>query len=561
MNTKRIEILDHGYIEIIETWGSDERIIESARMSTGKGFNGWGPKCKACGEPFSPPSGLFGTNDVECPSCKACYAAEPGDEKLLRFLWENKHATPFEMAGATIEIKAPIFVFREWHRHRTQCLAGDTMLHFESPKSDKLGRRCIYKMPIAEAWRKWQLTTRASRPERQTEEHAAWSRNRIAGMRLRCANEDTREVVLTHITDIIRGDLKTLLRVTTIGGKTIRASADHKFFTNRGWMRLEDAISAGALLAVERTAREMAMSWETPPVDEAKETWRDVVGWCGIYEVSSEGRVRRCGKSPKRGTVADNGYVVVSLNRPGMQQTRTVHQLVLEAFVGDKPIGMECRHLNSNRIDCRLENLAWGTSLENAQDRIDAGRQQRLTVGFEEIAEWRADGHEVTYDIAVADPWHNFVADGFVVHNSYNEMSARYTPLPNENYIPSIERLMLGSDGKNKQAGTVAGAEALTVENAEWFRKTLDAAYAAEELLYQEALRVGVPKELARVHLPVGRYSRMRATANLRNWLAFLSLRSTTKNPAAQWEIRQFADALHGLLVEPFPRTLDLFNG
>jgi len=83
------KLLDKGYIRLIETWGSDERIVESARMSTQKGFEGWGT------------------------------AQEPGDEKLLRFLYENKHTTPFEMAGATIEVKAPIMVFREWHRHRT----------------------------------------------------------------------------------------------------------------------------------------------------------------------------------------------------------------------------------------------------------------------------------------------------------------------------------------------------------------------------------------------------------------------------------------------------------
>jgi thymidylate synthase (FAD) len=43
-----------------------------------------------------------------------------GDEKLLRYLYEHKHLTPFEMCGLTIEVQAPIFVFREWHRHRTQ---------------------------------------------------------------------------------------------------------------------------------------------------------------------------------------------------------------------------------------------------------------------------------------------------------------------------------------------------------------------------------------------------------------------------------------------------------
>lgn len=103
-------VLDHGYVELIESWGSDERIIEAARMSTSKGFQGWGPRhADACGS-----SGLIQPHI----SCHCTPGA--GDEKLLRYLWENKHHTPFEMAGMTIEVQAPIFVFREWHRHRTQ---------------------------------------------------------------------------------------------------------------------------------------------------------------------------------------------------------------------------------------------------------------------------------------------------------------------------------------------------------------------------------------------------------------------------------------------------------
>lgn len=50
------QVLDHGYVQLIETWGSDERIVEAARMSTGRGFLGWGPKDDG----------------------------SPGDEKLLR---------------------------------------------------------------------------------------------------------------------------------------------------------------------------------------------------------------------------------------------------------------------------------------------------------------------------------------------------------------------------------------------------------------------------------------------------------------------------------------------
>lgn len=256
---KQTKVLDHGYVALVESWGSDERIIEAARMSTGKGFLGWGPLCQKCG--------LTGEylRVARCSQAESgVHVTEPGDEKLLAFLWQNKHATPFEMAGATVEIQAPIFVFREWHRHRAQ---------------------------------------------------------------------------------------------------------------------------------------------------------------------------------------------------------------------------------------------------------------------------------------------------------SYNEMSARYAPLPDLNYIPTVERLMLNASAGGKQAGAATGAQPLTMNAAEFFQRELARVYNEAESLYQEALKAGVPKELARVHLPVGRYSRMRTSANLRNWLAFLALRSTAKNPAAQWEIPQYADVVHEMLAEAFPRTLELFDG
>jgi thymidylate synthase (FAD) len=41
------------------------------------------------------------------------------DAKLIRYLWKNRHTTPFEAVTFTFEVKAPIFVFRQWHRHRT----------------------------------------------------------------------------------------------------------------------------------------------------------------------------------------------------------------------------------------------------------------------------------------------------------------------------------------------------------------------------------------------------------------------------------------------------------
>lgn len=267
----RLPILDHGCIELVESWGSDERIIEAARMSTGKGFLGWGGdyECSFCGyriASLDADQARTPLDERPCPNeiinvdhpTKSSWVLKIGDEKLLRFLWNNAHATPFEMGGMVIEVQAPIFVFREWHRHRTQ---------------------------------------------------------------------------------------------------------------------------------------------------------------------------------------------------------------------------------------------------------------------------------------------------------SYNELSARYTPLPDVNYVPSIERLMINSK-TNKQASTISGTEELTELDAALFQDALKLQYAHVERTYQWALKAGVPKELARVHLPVGRYSRMRASANLRNWLAFLTLRMA---PNAQWEIRQYANAVGEILSKQFPRTWEIF--
>lgn len=155
---------------------------------------------------------------------------------------------------------------------------------------------------------------------------------------------------------------------------------------------------------------------------------------------------------------------------------------------------------------------------------------------------------EVKAPIFVFREWHRHRTQ------SYNEMSARYIPLPDENYVPTIDRIMQTSSS-NKQA---QGVKEIVRSSAWDFQRALKSNYTDLECAYQEALEVGVPKELARLILPVGRYSAMRANANLRNWLAFLTLRMD-KN--AQWEIQQYANAVGELIAQQFPRTWELFIG
>ena len=172
---------------------------------------------------------------------------------------------------------------------------------------------------------------------------------------------------------------------------------------------------------------------------------------------------------------------------------------------------------------------------------------------------------EVQAPIAVFREWHRHRVQSFeetvwgidnLDDTGYNEMSARYAPLPDLNYVPTVERCLAVS-ATNKQAGAVTGSEPITKGSASEWLVELAMAYDDCEKVYQSGLNRGVPKELARMVLPVGRYSRMRASTNLRNWLAFLTLRM---DPAAQWEIRQYAEALGSIIAREFPRTWKLFE-
>lgn len=120
------------------------------------------------------------------------------------------------------------------------------------------------------------------------------------------------------------------------------------------------------------------------------EQWRAVVGFA-LYEVSNLGRVRSWvfrGKRRLRPKVLKAGgrkYPTVALYTEGGtadKHDRTVHRLVLEAFVGPCPPGKECLHRNDVKTDNRMANLRWGTRKENSADaRRNNCRRRKLTDG------------------------------------------------------------------------------------------------------------------------------------------------------------------------------------
>ncbi len=93
------KVLDHGYVGLIDYMGNDESIVQAARCSYGKGTK-----------------------------------ATSDDETLIRYLFRNKHTTPFEMCEMKFYIAMPIHVARQYLRHRTASVNEYSARYSEVPE-------------------------------------------------------------------------------------------------------------------------------------------------------------------------------------------------------------------------------------------------------------------------------------------------------------------------------------------------------------------------------------------------------------------------------------------
>lgn len=142
------------------------------------------------------------------------------------------------------------------------------------------------------------------------------------------------------------------------------------------------------------------------------EEWRPVVGYEDRYEVSNDGKIRsipreftdKIGRScwiPRRELSLPTrytGHKMASLRGDGNSKTYYVHRLVLEAFVGPAPDGMEACHNNGVPDDNRVENLRWDTRSANRLDRVTHGVDQNAKKTH------CKQGHEFTPDNTYKSP-------------------------------------------------------------------------------------------------------------------------------------------------------------
>lgn len=122
------------------------------------------------------------------------------------------------------------------------------------------------------------------------------------------------------------------------------------------------------------------------PVNEI-EIWKPVVGYEGLYEVSSRGKLRRIGPWKWRGKTISPpprihsdklcaDYVTVAVTKDGKRRSRILHRLVAESFLGPIPEGKEVNHIDGDRTNNRPSNLEYVTPQENADHAVRLGLRQ-----------------------------------------------------------------------------------------------------------------------------------------------------------------------------------------
>lgn len=584
-----IKIQHNSEVELVNTMGTDETIVEAARVS-------------------------FGSRSTK------------GVERLLRYLRKNRHSSPFEACVMQFRIKTPIFVARQMMRHRTACLSGDVQLYFDLPGAKYRNRRQRHSMTIAEFYRKWMLG-------------GVHLKNRLKNMELRSCNEDTGEIIVTHVNDIWCNGEKDVYEVTFDTGYKIKMTKDHNCLTSGGWLTLEEAVGLrhskqqghitwssdtikfacnGEFLYRDREwlkhQKESGKS-VTEMANAAHTSYMSIRKWLKIHGLSFKPHeyAARSGASQrgrkrnfKKWAHSIEGLRAISAARSGKRSnfwkggitkeraligvwtSKVAHDIhknnnytcVICLNHSDKlhahhidpvwhapelayslsnltSVCSEChRRLHSNFLELQFKdrylsgtgiNTIFHDNLLPDTIKHKIGTSTKLIRKWTSIKSIHYVGKEITYDIGVSGPYHNFVANGLIVHNSVNEISGRYKELEPLFYLPTVWRKQ---DTKNKQASS----DEEVTEFEEWiFQQKYQFCYDT----YEYALGTGISRELARMILPVGIYTEFVWTANLHNIFHFLKLRLAQE---AQQEIREVAEKIAEYVKEKYPIAYAAFR-
>jgi flavin-dependent thymidylate synthase len=430
----------------------------------------------------------------------------------------HAHTTPFEMCEIKLHVRVPMDAWRQWIRHRMACLAEGTRIYFDLPRgaSHDRGHRC-YPVPIETLYERFQPTRNTQRLDKQRNPYSR--RDRIRRLRLRQMHEETAAIQHTRVVDVYRNGVKPVFRVTLADGKAIEATADHRFLFSDGWstlaartgLTLQNGLASyrpeDYFLYVNGTPiRESIGRWTTQSAHRihARNHWTCQLCCRRARELHAH-HVVPVWTDVSRARDEDNLTTLCG------ECHRRIHGRALEfvEWLGGPPVLAEWR---------KQPRAAWNKRTTGQLVRIE---------GIEYA------GEKMTYDLEVEGPYHNFVANGIITHNSVNEYSTRYSvAIDAAQRTPSDEWRRQSTVNRQGSSGNLPTdlGEGLSAAEQEIQEKARQ--------VYEARITAGVAREQARKDLPLSTYTEAYWKIDLHNLLHFLHLRMDAH---AQQEIRAYA--------------------
>ena len=512
--------------------------------------------------------------------------------KLLKYLQDHKHWSPFEMAHAVLEIETSRGISPQILRHRSFsfqefCITGDSLISTVMPSG------VVNKIAIEKLYKNQKLAG-------------------YKNISLRVLDENTKSFTKAKLKEVFKTGIKPVYRITTSDGKQICSTKEHKFLTREGFLPLGEIIgldcknntmSKIGIIGVNGVPLYKDKEWLKSKRDEmlTEKEIAELAG-CSAATIHKWIRVHSLTLSPeeaKARAVANMnrlhggvwnkdkfGYstsLVVSdehkekirnarsgsksnwwkggVDRSWRQQvwdftSKHKKELLIKAdytcsmcrFRGGK---LEIHHIVPVSVDKEkafdLNNLAvvceeCHDKTHNQQKHAKIWREKHkgntLTTKWVTIEGIEFLGDKETFDLEVDHKSHNYVANGIVVHNSQ-----RYQSVDDSGVVIYAARRQ---DKKNKQNSIDDLPDDV---RREWQDRQLQNWKTSFEH-YTWALDNGIAKECARFVLPLGSKTRLYMSGTIRSWMHFLETRT---HESTQKEHRDIALACREALREHFP--------
>ena len=600
---KKIELYGDGIgsIEYVSHMGTDLTVVNAARVSLGKKKE----------------------------------ELDQRGEKLINYLIKHRHTSTLEHNVVTFRFKVPLYVRSQHHRHRTWCLSGDTEITFNRPDRWRKGQHCKQSpwrkggFTIAELYRKWNTKIGKKRIENQLvrvydEKEKKFSVSNICDV-MYSGKKDVFKVTLENGKEIKSS--KDHLFLTSEGWQTLEKaigldmsknkkatfSKDSFFLTNGtndlwrsyDWMKKkrEEGLSVSEI------------------AEEAKCSYHNIRKWLKVHDLQFDqvevmlkhNRINGPWNKGKKGYKANKKPITkehreaiiksrsgensnfwkggVSPERSKIARWTTDNAKNVHAKYGYTCQECEQRggKLHAHHVKSVVEFPEHAYDFDNlvtvcapCHYKIHHGKEMSrskkgtpLAGIYSKVVKVEYVGEEETFDLSISGDNHNFVANGIVVHNSYNEISRRYTEENLEFYEPKSFRTQ---HKNNRQASNQEGLISPRVLGEEFnysgeheiisayvgvSNPYLDMAELNEAhhqwclYLYNFMMEKGVCREQARGVLPQNLYTEYYGTVNLNNLMKFISLRT---HEGAQWEIQKVAEACLKIAKQLWPVTVDAYE-